>query len=285
MTYPLRFRQHIFKVRAEEGLNDSETARRFHIGLSSLKGWAKNPEPVKQRNRKTRIDMAALAEDVKAHPDDYQFERAARFGMSRRGMCGALKRLGLSRKKTLRHPKADIKAREVFVEKITRYESAGNPIVHIDESGFAVDMPRCYGYSRKGQRCHGQQDWQAKGRINVIGALHENQLLTACLFESTVDSDVFHAWVTKDLLHKLSQDTVIVMDNATFHKRQDTQQQIQQAGYILEYLPPYSTDLNPIEQKWAQAKACRRKYPCDVETLLSSAYIDSIYKAPAIYSC
>ena len=99
MTYPLRFRQHIFKVQAEEGLNDSETARRFHIGLSSLKRWAKNPEPVKKRNRKTRIDMAALAEDVKAHPDDYQFERAARFGMSRRGMCSALKRLGLSRKK------------------------------------------------------------------------------------------------------------------------------------------------------------------------------------------
>ena len=45
------------------------------------------------------------------------------------------------------------------------------------------------------------------------------------------------------------------MDNATFHKRQDTQEMIEKEGFILEYLPPYSPDLNPIEQKWAQAKA------------------------------
>lgn len=49
------------------------------------------------------------------------------------------------------------------------------------------------------------------------------------------------------------------MDNATFHKRSDTQLAIKQAGHILEYLPAYSPDLNPIEHKWAQAKKLRRK--------------------------
>ena len=42
---------------------------------------------------------------------------------------------------------------------------------------------------------------------------------------------------------------------------------IEKAGHILEYLPPYSPDLNPIEPKWSQAKARRRKYHCDVDTL------------------
>ncbi len=42
---------------------------------------------------------------------------------------------------------------------------------------------------------------------------------------------------------------------------------IEKAGHILEYLPPYSPDLNPIEPKWSQAKARRRKYRCDVDTL------------------
>jgi transposase len=42
------------------------------------------------------------------------------------------------------------------------------------------------------------------------------------------------------------------MDNATFHKREDIQTAIQQAGMTLEYLPPYSPDLNPIEHKWAE---------------------------------
>lgn len=99
MTYPLKFRQHLFKVQADEGLSDTETARRFHIGLSSLKRWGKNIEAVKNRTRKTKIDMAALAKDVEIYPDDYQYERAQRFGMSRRGMCDALKRLNMSRKK------------------------------------------------------------------------------------------------------------------------------------------------------------------------------------------
>ncbi len=174
---------------------------------------------------------------------------------------------GSAVKKTLQHPKADEHAREVFAEKIKQYQAADKPIIYIDESGFAVDMPRCHGYCPKGQRCYGKQDWHAKGRINAIGALQDNQLVTACLFEATINSDVFHAWLTNDLLHKLPQGAVIVMDNATFHKRQDTQQQIQQNGYSLEYLPAYSPDLNPIERKWAQAKARRRKFRCAVDTL------------------
>ena len=63
--------------------------------------------------------------------------------------------------------------------------------------------------------------------------------------------------------------SVIVMDNASFHKRNDMIEAIEQAGHQLEYLPPYSPDLNPIEKKWAQAKAIRRRTHCDVDTLFS----------------
>ena len=120
-------------------------------------------------------------------------------------------------------------------------------------------MPRGYGYSRCGQRCYGKQDWQAKGRTNVIGAIHQNQLLTITLFDTYIDSDIFYAWTVHELIPKLPHQAVVVMDNAAFHKRQDTQQAIRQAGHTLEYLPTYSPELNPIERKWAQAKALRRK--------------------------
>ena len=60
------------------------------------------------------------------------------------------------------------------------------------------------------------------------------------------------------------------MDNAAFHKNKNMQDKIKQAGHILEYLPPYSPDLNPIEHKWAQAKAIRRKHQCSVESLFAS---------------
>ncbi len=128
-------------------------------------------------------------------------------------------------------------------------------------------MPRTHGYAPVGERCFGKHDWHAKGRTNVIGALLAGCLLTACLFSGPVNADVFVAWITQDLLPKMPDKCVIVMDNARFHKRQDIGQAITQAGHVLEYLPTYSPDLNPIEHKWAQAKAVRRRYHCSVEEI------------------
>jgi len=154
------------------------------------------------------------------------------------------------------------------------YEHQGRPIVYIDESGFAHDMPRTHGYAPVGQRCYGLCDWHARGRTNAIGALIGKALLTVGLFTANITADIFTAWVKQDLLPKLPQNAVIVMDNATFHKRQDTQNLIQKAGHTLLFLPPYSPDLNPIEQKWAHTKAIRKQSFCSIEQLFQ---IESFY--------
>jgi transposase len=121
------------------------------------------------------------------------------------------------------------------------------------------NMPRTHGYAPKGKRCFGTHNWNAKGRTNVIGALLGATLLTVTLINANVDSDVFYAWTKQDLLPKLPAHSVLVLDNATFHKRNDIQEAIQNNGHTLIFLPPYSPDLNPIEHKWAQAKAIRRR--------------------------
>ena len=100
-------------------------------------------------------------------------------------------------------------------------------------------MPRTHGYSVKGERCYGIHNWNAKGRTNVIGAIINFAFLTLGMFESTVNSDVFYAWLTQDLLPKVPRASVIVMDNASFHKRQDMMKAIKDHGGILEFLPPY----------------------------------------------
>lgn len=128
-------------------------------------------------------------------------------------------------------------------------------------------MPRTHGYAEKGKRCYGKQDWGAKGRVNVIGALLGKALLTVSLFNANVNTDIFIAWVEQDLLPKLPANAVIVMDNATFHKNQHMQEAICNAGHTLEYLPPYSPDLNPIEPKWAQSKSLRKRLQCTIENL------------------
>jgi transposase len=131
-------------------------------------------------------------------------------------------------------------------------------------------MPRTHGYSDKGKRCYDKKDWNAKGRTNVIGAIINNQLLTVSLFDTNIDSDIFFEWLKKDLIPKLPKESVVVMDNATFHKRKDMQEIIQDNNHTLIYLPPYSPDLNPIEHKWAQAKSIRRKEKCSVTELFLS---------------
>jgi transposase len=130
-------------------------------------------------------------------------------------------------------------------------------------------MPRTHGYAPVGQRCYGRCDWHARGRINVIGAQIGQRRVTVGLFESTINADVFHAWTAQVLLPHLPPAAVIVMDNARFHTRRDIQDCIRKAGHTLEYLPPYSPDLNPIEHKGAQAKAIRKQSHCSVDALFS----------------
>lgn len=143
-------------------------------------------------------------------------------------------------------------------------------MVYIDESGFAHDMPRTHSYAMRGKRCHGMRDWHAGGRTNAIGPLIHKAFLTVGLFTTNINANIFHAWVTLDLPSKLPPRRIVVMDNATFHKRQDIKDAITNAGHTLEYLPPYSPDLNPIEQKWAQSKNIRKKENCSIERLFTN---------------
>ena len=141
--------------------------------------------------------------------------------------------------------------------------------MYLDESGFAQDSPRTYGYSERGKRCYGEKDWHSRGRLNAIGAIIDFAFIAIELFDSYINSDIFYAWLVQSLLPKIPPNSVIVMDNASFHKRDDMIQVIQEYGHTIEFLPPYSPDLNPIEHKWAQAKSLRRKLLCSPFHLFS----------------
>ncbi|MBD2786595.1 transposase [Xenorhabdus sp. DI] len=130
-------------------------------------------------------------------------------------------------------------------------------------------MPRTHGYSLKRSRCFGLHDWQHKGRVNVMGAIIKNTFVTLSVFAVNINANVFHAWITQDLLPKIPKNAMIVMDNASFHKRCDTLKAITDHGCQLEWLPPYSPDLNPIEHKWAGAKATRRRERCSIDELFT----------------
>ena len=100
MTYSADFRQKVLAIKEREGLTQAEAAVRFGVGLASITRWNKCLESKSTRTKPaTKIDMKALEEDVKLHPDGYQYERAARLGVSQRAIGYALKRLNVSYKK------------------------------------------------------------------------------------------------------------------------------------------------------------------------------------------
>jgi len=106
MTYSLDFRRHVLSVREKEKLTIAEVAARFSVGIASVTRWLSRLEPMRTRNKPaTKIDMAALAEDVRVFPDAYQRERAARLGVSEKGIGHALRRMGVTYKKSPSSPK------------------------------------------------------------------------------------------------------------------------------------------------------------------------------------
>ena len=140
--------------------SSEETALRFGVSKSSVSRWAKRLEPCLTRKKPaTKIHPERLIRDAEQNPDSFhQHERAERYGCGRRGICGALKRLKISRGKTFFHPEADEEARRLFKKKAGVYELMRIPLIYIDESGFSEGMPRIFGYARAGVRCFGKHD-------------------------------------------------------------------------------------------------------------------------------
>ena len=98
MTYPAHIRK---KILAE--LEDStyrEVAARHRISPNTLATWKKQPQPKGSRRSTPRLlTEEVIRQDVTEHPDDYQWERAARLGCSQNGICKALKRYRFTVKK------------------------------------------------------------------------------------------------------------------------------------------------------------------------------------------
>ena len=107
MTYPLKLGEKVFATKDKYNLTFQEAGERFDIPIRTLFRWQNKLEPCTPRNKPaTKINMEALAEDVEAYPDAYQWERAKRLGVAHRTVGDALKRLAIGRKKNTKTPKS-----------------------------------------------------------------------------------------------------------------------------------------------------------------------------------
>ncbi|WP_430358001.1 IS630 transposase-related protein [Symbiopectobacterium sp. RP] len=101
MSYSIDFRRKVISTREEEGLSIRETAKQFRIGPASVSHWINQIASKASTTRQRKSDKSELIKDVEPYPDAYQKERAERFGVCQKAIWQALKKLGLTYKKTL----------------------------------------------------------------------------------------------------------------------------------------------------------------------------------------
>jgi transposase len=147
--------------------------------------------------------------------------------------------------------------RRLFREHLASYLEEA--IVYVDEAGMDNREDYGYGWNLRGERFHALKSGRRQGRVNMIAALCQQQLLAPFTVEGSCNRSVFELWLEKCLIPVLKPGQVVVMDNATFHKGGRIEQLIQQAGCELLYLPAYSPDLNKIERCWSWLKSRIRK--------------------------
>ena len=140
------------------------------------------------------------------------------------------------------------------------------------------DWIRRYGYAPIGQRCYSEHDWHGKNQVNAIGAVCENRLFAVGLFNHSIDKETFKAWMEQLLIPALPKNSVVVMDNAAFHKSEEISNLLKENGHGILWFPPYSPDLNPIEHKWAWVKSIRNKLRInDIDELFRICMKNKIY--------
>ena len=142
-----------------------------------------------------------------------------------------------------------------------RMEMESVPIekVHfIDETGINIAMTRLYARAEGGARAHGATPKNWGDNISLIGSLSLDGTMHAMTLPGSADRDAFLLYVKDILGPHLQKGDIVVMDNLSVHKSAAVRRAIEDRQAELRFLPPYSPDLNPIEQCWSKIKTALR---------------------------
>lgn len=132
-------------------------------------------------------------------------------------------------------------------------------------------MTRLYGRALRGERAHDAAPHGHWGVRTLIGSIRGDGQTTCMTIDAPTDKDVFLAYVRKVLVPSLRRGDIVVLDNLRAHKSPEVVAAIRSAGAEVQFLPPYSPDLNPIEKMWSKIKAILRGIAARTSTALHRA--------------
>jgi transposase len=132
-------------------------------------------------------------------------------------------------------------------------------LVFVDEMGTNTSPGPLYAWSRRGERVPSRapRNWGAK--VTLLASMSAQGMGPCMAVEGPTTRKIFEAYLKQVLVPSLSLGQVVVMDNLSARKGSRVREQIEERGCELLYLPPYSPDLNPIEEAFAKLKALLRR--------------------------
>jgi transposase len=131
-------------------------------------------------------------------------------------------------------------------------------LVFVDETWAKTNMTRTRGYAPRGQRLvaaapHGH--WHT---TTFVGAIRADGWIAPLVLDGAINGEWFLAYVERVLVPELRRGDVVVLDNLGSHTAAGVRAAVEGAGCRLLFLPPYSPDLNPIENAFSKLKRLLR---------------------------
>lgn len=131
-------------------------------------------------------------------------------------------------------------------------------LVFVDESGVNLAMTRREAWAPRGQRIVDAVPGRRWETYSVIAGLRRTGVFAPMILPGAMNGAALRAWVKTTFAPKLRKGDIVVWDNLSIHDDPEVARLIKSAGARLEFLPPYSPDLNPIEEAWSKMKAFLR---------------------------
>ena len=141
----------------------------------------------------------------------------------------------------------------------------------VDETGTTTSMTRLRGWGRPGKPLVGKAPHGHWMTQTFVAGLRHDGIAAPMLLDTPMTGRIFQQWLTEHLIPELPPGSIVVCDNLPAHKVAGVRECLEAAGMGLLYLPPYSPDLNPIEQVFAKIKTLlRRAAPRSFDAIITA---------------
>jgi transposase len=132
-------------------------------------------------------------------------------------------------------------------------------LVFVDECGANISLVPLYAWSRRGERAPAKAPRNWGKNVTLLSSMSLYGMGPSLTVEGPTTRGVFEVYLEEVLAPTLWPGQVVVMDNLSAHKGGRVREIIEGRGCELIYLPPYSPDLNPIEEAFAKLKSLLRR--------------------------